>query len=348
MLQSMEEKKNTFPLLVADIGGTNANFGVIDYIQGRYQLVEYYRLPSQKITNFTHTVDDLIKKLAEQKHMSFSVMVIGVAGSMCGDQHAIQPTHLPFKIDKPELMHATGIAEIFLMNDFISIIYGYNLVNNTIAIHACAVKERGQKAFLGAGTGLGQAYAVWSRAVNQYIPVASEGGHVLFAPDDTFDQQLAAFIQEQELFTLSPTWETVLSGKGISHIYAFLGTQKKYDETAIAHEIARKGFQPDDISAYSEHDLRCKETFKLYARYYARYAQQVALEAVACGGLYIAGGIAAKNKKLFLNQEFLRTFFEHVHHRKLLEKIPIFLIQDYQVSLYGSAHYYALYSQGIL
>ena len=86
---------------------------------------------------------------------------------------------------------------------------------------------------------------------------------------------------------------------------------------------------------------------RVYRHSYARYTQQVALQAVALGGLYIAGGIAAHNKDLFLRPDFLRDFTAHVRHRKLLEKISIFLIQDYQVSLYGGAHYYTLHTRGI-
>ncbi len=344
----MEDTKTQFPILVVDIGGTNANFGIITSANGRYQLIEYYKLPSQKIVNFTQTVQDLLEEIAAEKHIRFSVMVISVAGVICGEQHAIHATNLPFEIDKADLMRVTGVSEIFFMNDFIAVALGCNFVDNTLIINKSAIKEYSQKAFLGAGTGLGQSYAVWSTALKNYIPLASEGGHDNFAQENPFDSALSQFMHEKELLTLPVSWENILSGKGISYIYEFLGTKNSYQETDISREIAQGRFQPDDISRYNEHDERSKQTFRLYASYYARYAQQVALQAVPCGGLYIAGGIAAKNKKLFLDPGFLRVFTNHAKHRKLLEKIPIFLIQDYQVSLYGGAHYYTLHSRGIL
>lgn len=343
----MKEKTQS-PLLVADIGGTNANFGIIQSVGERYELLEYYQLPSQEIVDFTKTVNDLLQKIAGEKHIRFNVMVIGVAGVMCGEQNSIKATNLPFTIDKADLKSITGISEIYFLNDFVCVALGYDFVNDTLSINDCAVKKFAQKAFIGAGTGLGQSFAVYSKSLKSYIPLASEGGHVAFEQRDSFDGQFASFIQERQLFTHPVSFENILSGRGIAHLYEFLGTINSYKETDISREIALGRFQPDYISRYSEHDERCTQTFRRYVAYYARYAQHVALQSVACGGLYIAGGIAAKNKNLFFRSDFLNAFTDHARHQRFLQKIPIFLIQDYQVSLYGGAHYYNLIIRGIL
>ena len=107
--------------------------------------------------------------------------------------------------------------------------------------------QKGQQAFLGAGTGLGQAYALWSEALQHYLPVASEGGHNNFVSVDDFDRDLAHFIQEQELSILPVSWEQVLDGRGLQQIYHFLGTRTSYPETTISHEIAVGGLRPDAI-----------------------------------------------------------------------------------------------------
>jgi glucokinase len=337
-------KSSSKPMLVADIGGTNANFGIVVFKDSHYQLLETYRVPSQTIGDFTPFMASLLEKIAQEKHIAISALAIGIAGPLCGSQHNIQLTNLPFSINKPELIKAIGITDIVIMNDFIAVACGYDLVENTIALNTVAPKERAQKAFIGAGTGLGQAMAVWSKKENIYLPLASEGGHTEWVTYDNFDSELHAFIQQRYAQQAPIIWEQVLSGKGVSLIYEFLGLQKHYPETAISQEIAQNRFQPDLISRYAQSDERCMQVFKLYKTYYARFAKQVALQSVACGGLYIAGGIAAKNKELFLDAEFMHEFTQHVQHRKFLEKIPIFLIQDYQVSLYGGAQYYTLHT----
>ncbi len=336
--------KNSETLLIADIGGTNANFGIITIKEGSYHLVKAYQFPSQEIADFTDFMQRFLERIAQEEHLTFLRMVIGVAGSVQEQQHSVKPTHLNFYIDKPALMRATGIAHVLLINDFIAVACGYNLVENNLVIHAYEAEKFGQKAFIGAGTGLGQASALWSKKARCYIPSASEGGHTEWVLYDGFDQELRAFIQEKNIQSAPVTWEQLLSGKGVSLIYEFLGLQETYSETAVSIEIAHSRFQPDFISRYADADERCKKVFRLYGNYYARFAKQVALQTLCYGGLYIAGGIAAKNKKIFLNTEFMHEFTQHAQHHKLLEKIPIFLIQDYQVSLYGGAQYSTLHS----
>lgn len=342
------QKQDLTYIFVGDIGGTNANFGVISRENGNYKLMASYQSPSQKISDFTQVVFELLEKIAAEHHIRCSAMIIGVAGALCGDQHQVHLTNLPFTIDSAALKTKTGITEVLMINDFTEVVYGYPFVENSIAINSAAVKQQGQLAFIGAGTGLGQAAAVWSWASGHYIPLASEGGHTEFVIYNEFDQELARFIQERTLSQAPVTWEEVLSGRGISTIYELLGIQGHYQATDITEEIAQSRFQPDYISRYAEHDERCKKTFRLYSFYYARFAKQVALQTVPCGGLYIAGGIAAKNKQLFLTPEWLKEFTFHEQHHILLQKIPVFLIQDYQVSLYGGAHYYTLYEQKIV
>ncbi len=335
------------PIFVADIGGTNANFGIVVRQDGRYRLIASYRLPSQQISNFTRTLRDLLEKIAEEHHMRFSAMVIGVAGPLCGKVHVARLTNLPFALDSADIKRETGL-EVLFINDFLSFSCWYYLVEDTVPLTQLPARSYEQLAFIGAGTGLGQSSAVWSPSHQIYIPLESEGGHTEAVPHDVFDQGFFSFLQSRALQTLAVSWEQLLSGKGISLLYEFLGTQKHYPETTISVEIATSKFQPDFISRYAESDERCKQTFNRYLLYYAHFAKQVALQVVPCGGLYIAGGIAARNKKLFILPEFLRTFTNHARHRKLLESIPIFLIQDYQVSLYGGAHYYTLHTLGLL
>lgn len=340
-------------ILIADIGGTNTNFGLMqasfDFAQDERvcELIAYYQVPSQSISDFTATFREIAQKIIQEQHVSFTKAVLGVAGPVTGKQERVKPTNLPFYVDSAAVKKAAGLADVLMVNDFITVVCGYEYVQNTLTIQDVTLQQQAQKAFIGAGTGLGQAAAVWCHHANRYIPVASEGGHTLFVARDQFDRDFATFIESEQL--VGPvTWEQVLSGKGISALYSYLGLQEHYPATAISQEIKQSHFKPDYISRYALHDEQCRQTFNVYAKYYARYAQQVALETVALGGLYIAGGIAAKNKYLFTNHDFLKYFTDHPYQRKLLEKVPIFLIQDYQVNLYGGAHYYFLQHNGMI
>ena len=75
---------------------------------------------------------------------------------------------------------------------------------------------------------------------------------------------------------------------------------------------------------------------------YARFAKTFALDALATGGLYIAGGIAAHNVPLFESETFINEFLSCGKQKVLLSMIPIYVIADYNVSLYGAAEFMRL------
>ena len=118
-------------------------------------------------------------------------------------------------------------------------------------------------------------------------------------------------------------------------IYLFL--RKRFESTKYAKEISAAKDKVGLIAKYKNKDRACKETFKLYTRFYARIAKNLVLDSLATGGLYIAGGIALKNREIFKSKEFIREF-ENVNTLSILKRIPIFLIADYNVSLYGAAY----------
>ena len=86
----------------------------------------------------------------------------------------------------------------------------------------------------------------------------------------------------------------------------------------------------------------------MYARFYARCARSFVLDVLALNGIYIAGGIASKNIELFLNPIFLQEFMQCGRQEELLRDVPIFVVADYNVSLFGAAAFMSLYDQGII
>ncbi len=75
---------------------------------------------------------------------------------------------------------------------------------------------------------------------------------------------------------------------------------------------------------------------RLFAKFYARCAKNFVLDCLATGGLYIAGGIAPKNTESFMEKEFLDEFTCAYQRSHVLENIPIYIIVNYDVGLYGA------------
>ena len=127
----------------------------------------------------------------------------------------------------------------------------------------------------------------------------------------------------------------VLSGEGLENIYAFLRRGKRFEETVFTKEIDKSKNKPELISKYRKVDKTCKETFGIFKIAYAKFAKNMALDALALGGVYIAGGIAPKNTDIF-DREFIKIFEESHKMRHVLRKIPVYLITNCDVGLLGA------------
>jgi glucokinase len=64
-----------------------------------------------------------------------------------------------------------------------------------------------------------------------------------------------------------------------------------------------------------------------------------ALETLSLGGLYIAGGVAARNPELIQRTAFRKEFRSSDTLTHILEKIPVFLITDQNSGLWGAAQF---------
>jgi len=337
-------------LLVGDIGGTNANFAVVTFVDSVPQLLVTLNAQSQQVEQYHTLIQAVCDRLESEHQIQVRSACFGIAGIVQDHCQCVEPTNLEVKFDAREITEQTQLQELIVINDFEAVATGVDHVadQDLICVKDGSGLSKANKAAFGAGTGLGKVGMVWHRPAQQYLPVASEGGHSDFAVYDALDIALTAYIQQEKGNEAPVSWEDVLSGRGIRRIYQFLGTQKAYPETEVSREIASADFNPDKISQYADQDARARETFTLYAQWSGRCARNWALDMCAFNGLYIAGGIAAKNLAVFHDDAFTKTFCANDVHTEFLQQTPVYVVADYYVTLYGAAAYYQLYADGIL
>lgn len=334
-----EIKQNVSALLVADIGGTNSNFGIAQIVNGDAHMMFSLHVKSQDVTNFTDLVKDILDYVQSTYGLIIKNACFAAAGVVAPRQEYCKPTNLTVSIDAREILKHTTLECAFIVNDFEVVGYGVSRLaqKDLVTVQAGNEFKYGNKAILGAGTGLGKSILRWVESKQRYLPIASEGGHADFAAQDSFELELVDFIRAQEKYTCNISWENVLSGKGIKRIYAFLGTVRTYSSQDIT--LAKEGPHPDEIFTSRYRDKRCQDTFELYAKFYARCAKNWALDALALGGVYIAGGIASHNVDMFKLDIFLDEFSNCGKQKQFLKSMPIWVIADYNVSLYGAIEY---------
>jgi len=333
---------------VADIGGTNSNFGICALFNKKLFLCNSFHAPSQKIADYTRFIQLLLEHIATSHHREVRYGCIGAAGALMQERTWVKPTNLSTTIDTQAIQHATNLQELFLINDFEAVGLGipYLEPDAIVTIRKGMPQPKSQQAAIGAGTGLGKVALLWDHDKHMYIPLSSEGGHADCSAQTETETSLFKFIQDEQKTNCPVSWETVLSGNGLSRIYRFLGTHKNYQSTTIANEIQETGFKPDRISHYAQQDQQCHDTFKFYKTFYARCAKNFALDALSLNGMYIAGGIAAHNINLFKEPEFYEEFTRCGKQKELLSNMPLYVIVDYNISLYGAAAY-ILFQRGL-
>jgi glucokinase len=348
-VKAIPEKGNFF--LAGDIGGTNSNFGVLEISDKIPVLILSLHVKSKTVENYTSLVQMLCNYIKETYAITFKDACLGCAGIISENRTFCKPTNLEIIINAVEIKKITSLESILLINDFEAVAAGIDLIDpkSIIIIHKGKPKPGMHKASIGAGTGLGKVVLVWNSYFEKYVPCASEGGHADCVAYTSFEIELFKFIQQERTVECPISWENVLSGVGIQSIYKFLATQNSYPNTQWSKEIEQHNFEPDKISYYGkQNDQHCKDTFTLYTQFYARCAKNFVLEALALNGMYIAGGIAAKNISLFSEPFFLEEFQKCGKHSEVLKDVPLYVIADYNVSLYGAWGFFQLYTAKIL
>lgn len=326
-------------VLVADIGGTNTTFAVLQKQKDRLKLLFSLHFKSQEITDFAETVDEVLSCIKGKYEITVSSACFAGAGPVSEKNDFCKITHLPWDIDAGNVLKKTALKKVIIINDFEAVAYGIGALppHSIMQVKKGKISKRNlPQAVLGAGTDLGKAILLWNAEKKRYIPIASEGGHANLAVVNSEELKLLEFIKtKQEADDV--TWGDVLSGRGISSIYRFLDETRYYTLTEQAAEIKEANYNPALIAKHRNHDDRCKDTMAMFLCFYARCAKSLALDILAFGGVYLAGGIAAKNPAIFKQKIFQEEFVNNHKQRELLEQIPVFVVADYNVSLYGAA-----------
>ena len=307
---------------VADIGGTNCRLAVFDTYPS-------LSLKSQRIvpTTGVENADALWEMLQALCGSSLPQAVcIALAGPVADGIGKL--TNGQLCLDQKRLSALAGVPCI-LCNDFAA------------QAHAC-VTAAGQNAqpiirepkgtvtgtsrgVIGAGTGLGMALLVAEPAAEgsatprHWRALPSEGGHAAFPFVGEEEFAFARYVSS-ELKTAFVTAEQVLCGQGLSRLHHFLT-----GERLTPPEVGRLALQKES------------ETLEWYARFYGRACHAWLMSSLCCGGLWIAGGIAASNPLCVTHRAFANAYLAHATGPDIAGKTPVFLMADSMSGLWGAA-----------
>jgi len=316
-------------LLAVDIGGTKTLFQLSNETG---DVIAEQSYASQQYESFDLLLGEFLGQQEITKQSIVSAC-FAVAGPVVGKQAII--TNLPWKLDADKLARDFSIKHIQLCNDFVAVAYGIAC----LADDEIEVLQEGEadlampKAVIGAGTGLGQALMFPEN--DAWKVVATEGGNVDFAPTD--QKQILLLEHMMQRFG-HVSYELIVSGPGLVIIYDYLRGYGQRDEDPDLRQAMIDG---DPAAAMSEFALKqddelAIEALDMFIKIYGAQAGNLALSVIPMAGLYIAGGIAAKNIERFQDAGFLEAFRAKGKMRHLVEKIPVYVILQPKVGLMGA------------
>ncbi|WP_186453842.1 glucokinase [Denitratisoma sp. DHT3] len=307
--------------LCGDIGGTKALLALTD---DEGALHARCRLECADFADFPALLADYLERSGIAPG-ALAGGCLAVAGPVADDGGSARLTNLPWTLDAGELRRRFGLPALTLINDFAAAALGVTTIGagSLVTLQAGAPLAQGVKLVVGAGTGLGMAVLVPTAAGWRVLP--GEGGHAAFAPAD--EAQLALW-RHLHARHGRVGWEHVVSGMGIAAIHRFLGGADLEPQAIAAAALAASPGAPEGVE---------QRTLDLFLAAYGAFAGDMALALMARGGVYLAGGIAAKILPLLRSGGFMAAFNAKDGHSELAARMPVHVVTDAELGLKGAA-----------
>jgi glucokinase len=319
-------------ILAGDIGGTKTNLALFKPGSERPRAEERQRFE----TGAYDDPADLIKSfLKDYQDQPITAACLAVAGPVVDGRS--QLTNVPWTLSQEDLARRFGWHHCRLLNDMEATVQAIPLLkaSETASLQGTGSVSQGTLGILAPGTGLGTALAI--RRDGELFALASEAGHSDFAPCDEDGLSLWRYVTAREGHACL---EHVLSGPGLQRIYEWrrhLGDVHPDSDTA--QTIAASDDPSARISSLGLEGLDpvCARVLDDFVRYLGAAAGNLALTAMARGGIYLAGGIAPKILPKLQEGPFLKAFCDKTAFGDLLKTIPVEVILTGEAPLLGAA-----------
>lgn len=361
------------PRLLGEIDGAEARFAI-------------ERVPGRRSERRTLRCADHPDLLSALRHYLQAVpdaprirlAAIALANPVDGDE--LRLTNHPWAFSSDALRQALALDTLVVVNDFTA------LAMSLPRLRADAVRSLGGGldararpqqvlGLVGAGAGLGLSGLI-PIGDDAWVSLASEGGHVPFAPGNAAELRL---LQRAWLAFDPVSNERLVSGPGLEFIHRALADEAGVDvpdglrweaivdaawcaQAASHGDLARRGALPGDaladrgallsdplahrgalLSDALAHrgallsDALAHRAVACFGELLGSVAAQAAVTLGAYGGVYLAGPVVRRMGAL-LDASGFRARFEHVdRHGPLMARIPTFVVTADDATLVGAS-----------
>jgi glucokinase len=307
---------------VGDIGGTHARFATVDVSASAPWRLEHRVDFAIEFPSFTDALHSYMQRSGLEHVPDYAS--IAVAGPVTRGE--VKLTNRDWLISEEQLRRF-GCSSALLINDFVALAFAAETLAAT-DLRPIGPPLQGLQdeaiTILGAGTGFG--VSCLARFRERMVPMATEGGHIGFAPGD--DREIAVLQHLSARFDRVSV-ERILSGPGLESLYQALEQiSGRTPQSLNAERICSNANQGDG---------GCTAALTLFCELFGAVAGDFALAHGARGGVYIAGGIAQKNEAFLQRSPFRQRFESKGRLSPYVKSIPTILIASGDAALLGAA-----------
>ena len=321
-------------ILAGDIGGTNARLAYFQSQNGHLAVAAVGVFPSREHRG----LDEIVAQFVKSQGTGPNIACFGVAGPVRNGK--VETSNLPWTVEASRLAGELELPSVYLINDLEANAWGIASLEEKDLVSLNRVKGTpvGNQAVISAGTGLGEAGLYWDG--DSYDVFASEGGHCDFAPRNDLEVDLFRYLAARFGHV---SYERIVSGPGLVNVYRFFRDTHRGEEPAWLTEELAHGDAAATISraAISGKSPLAEHALDLWISIYGAETGNLALKLMTTGGIYLGGGIAPKLVSKLAGPLFMQAFLNKGRMQALLESIPVRVIVNDKIALFGAARYAA-------
>jgi glucokinase len=296
--------------LIGDIGGTNARFALVE----AGEITASGALLDKDYSSFQAAIETF---LAANGTPKIRAAAFAFAGPITGD--TVKLTNLPtWNFSQTQLRQALGFERLSVVNDFYANALSLSALKPEHLYKVGGGTGALDKARIVIGPGSGLGIAIVAHDCGRWIPLPGEGGHATLSLGRTARED-AIYTMIRDRYQGVVSIERILSGPGLVNLYQAIcevdGIQSLLPDQRAITTLAIAGSDPVAL-----------ETLTLFFSLLGAVAGNLALTAMARGGIYIAGGIVPALLPQIEASPFRACFAEKGRMQPLLEDIPTFVI----------------------
>lgn len=326
----------TTTVLAADVGGTKTMLGFYVLTEEGLCPQRQHRYASREWPCFDQMLTDFLQREGPGgSRTQLAGACFAVAGPV--QQGQARLTNLGWVMDQQQLARSLGLSAVEVINDIAVLVYGLPHLQPPMAVELQAGEPQpgGTVAVLSLGTGLGMAMGISTPTGLWSLP--SEGGHQEFSPCNTQEWQLKQWLlADLGLERLSV--ERVASGTGLGHVGRWLLSTHPGPHPLKAQLTNPTADLPARVAAAAaQGDLLCQEALVLWTEACGTAAANLLVTSLCTGGLWLAGGVTAKQLPQLRSPRFLRRLQQVGRFQALATKVPVHALIAPEAGLLAAA-----------